>query len=177
MCSGVLGWPLISGWFGAPAPAGQLGGVDAPTLHSLGGLLPALSTMLFFHAGVLLTGGFSMVVLLVLLRLLTRTTWIAVAIWVPLLVALNLNGEADRLMFLLFAVLWLILLFRLGVLCLMVGIGLTGLQLPLPATLSSSIWYSGPSWLYLALFAAVGTYGFIVSLGGRRAFGKILADA
>ena len=76
----------------------------------------------------------------------------------------------------LFAVLWLTLLFRLGVLCLMIAIGLTGLQLPLPATLSSSVWYSAPSWLYLALFAAVATYGFIVSLGGRRAFGKILAE-
>jgi hypothetical protein len=132
--------------------------------------------MLLMHGGVTLNGGFFMVVLLVLLRLLTRRTWVAVAIWLPLLVALNLNGEADRVMFLLVGVFWLTLLFRFGVLCLMVGFGLLGLQLPLPATLSSSAWYSGPSWICLALFAAVAIYGFIVSLGGRRAFGKILAE-
>jgi serine/threonine-protein kinase len=176
MCLGLLGWPLISGWFGVPAPAGQIGGVDAETLYSLGGLLPALSAMLLNHGAVTLTGGFSLVVLLVLLRLLTRRTWIAVAIWLPLLVALNLNGEADRVLFLAVGVLWLTLLFRLGVLCLIIGFGLIGLQLALPATLSSSVWYSGPNWLCLALFAAVAIYGFSVSLGGRRAFGKILAD-
>ena len=26
ICLGFFGWPLISGWFGAPAPAGQNGG-------------------------------------------------------------------------------------------------------------------------------------------------------
>ena len=177
MCLVLLGWPLISGWFGVPAPAGQIGGVDAATLCSLGGLLPALMAMLLMHGGVTLTGGFSMVVLLVLLRLLTRRTWVAVAIWLPLLVALNLNGEADRILFLMVGVLWLTLLFRLGLLCLVVAFGLVGLQLPLPAVLGGSVWYSGPSWLCLALFAAVAIYGFIVSLGGRRAFGRILADA
>ena len=176
MCFGLLGWPLISSWLGAPTPAGQIGGVDAETLYSLGGLLPALSGMFLNHGGVTLTGGFSLVVLLVLLRLLVRRTWIAVAIWLPLLVALNLNGEADRVLFLAVGVLWLALLFRLGLLCLMVAFGLMGLQLALPAMLSSSVWYSGPSWLCLASFAAVAIYGFIVSLGGRRAFGKILAD-
>ena len=176
MCLALLSWPLISERFGVPVLVGQLGGVDAPTLYSLRGLLPALSAMLLMHGGVTLTGGFLLIVLLVLLRQLTRRTWIAVAIWLPLLVALNLNDEADRVLFLVVGVLWLTLLFRLGVLCLIVGFGLFGLQLPLPATLSSSVWYSGPSWLYLAVFTAVAMYGFIVSLGGRRAFGKILAE-
>ena len=91
--------------------------------------------------------------------------------------ALNLNGEADRVLFLTVGVLWLTLFFRFGVLCLMVAMGLMGLQLALPAALNSSVWYSGPSWICLALLAAVAIYGFIVSLGGRRAFGKILAEA
>jgi serine/threonine-protein kinase len=176
MCLGTLGWPLISGWFGVPAPAGQLGGVDTDTLYSLGGLKPALSMMLLAHAGVTLTAGFLLIVLLVLLRLLARRTWIAVAIWLPLLVSLNLNGEADRVMFLAVGVLWLTLLFRFGVLCLIVGFGLLGLQLALPATLDSAVWYSGPSWVCLALTAGVAIYGFIVSLGGRRAFGSVSAE-
>ena len=172
----LQGSHLISRWLGVQSPVGQTQGVDAITLNSLGGLPTALRTMLAMHAGVLLTGGFAMVVLLVLLRLLTRRTWIAAAIWAPLLVAFNLNGEADRLVFFVFAVLWLILLFRLGVLCLMVVMGLIGLGLPVPATLSSSAWYSGTSWIYLAVFAVVAIYGFIISLGDRNAFGKILAE-
>ena len=125
--SGLLGWPLISGWFGVPAPAGQIGGSMPATLYSLGGLLArTVRDAPHATAASRLTGGFAMVVLLVLLRLLTRRTWIAVAIWLPLLVAFNLNGEADRVMFSMVGVLWLTLLFRLGVLCLMVAIGLTG---------------------------------------------------
>jgi energy-coupling factor transporter transmembrane protein EcfT len=66
--------------------------------------------------------------------------------------------------------------FRLGVLGLMAVLGLTGLQIPVPATLSTSAWYAGPTWLFLALFTAFAVYGFVVSLGGRRAFGPILAE-
>jgi hypothetical protein len=46
----------------------------------------------------------------------------------------------------------------------------------LPATLDSAVWYSGPSWVCLALTAGVAIYGFIVSLGGRRAFGSVSAE-
>jgi hypothetical protein len=70
----------------------------------------------------------------------------------------------------------LIVFFRLGVLGLMVVLGLSGLQVPIPAALSASAWYAGPTWLFLAVFTAVGVYGFSVSLGGRRAFGGMLAE-
>jgi len=167
--------PLISGWVGVPALASPIGH-EANGVMPLTGPLTGLSLMLLLHAGVLFNGGLVVVVLLVLLRLLTRRTWIAVAVWLPLLVALNLNGEAKRLIFLLFGVLILAVLFRLGVLTLMVSLGLTGLQIPVPATLSTSVWYAGPSWIFLASLTAIAVYGFIVSLGGRRAFGRILAE-
>jgi hypothetical protein len=93
--------------------------------------------MLMFHAAVLFSAGFSIVVLLVLLRLLTRKTWIAVAVCVPLIVAFNLNGEADSVIFLVLAMLWLAIFFRLGVLCRMVALGLLGFQIPIPATLNT----------------------------------------
>jgi hypothetical protein len=171
----MFGPIMMSRWLGSPLSWNALGH-DGNGVLSLGRLLPSLSPMLILHASVLSSAGFSIVVLLVLLRLLTRKTWIAVAVCVPLIVALNLNGEADRVIFLVFAVLWLTIFFRLGVLCLMVALGLLGFQIPIPATLSTSVWYSGPSWIVLALFAAVALYGFIVSLGGQRAFGKILAE-
>jgi hypothetical protein len=142
----------------------------------LGGLLTGLSLMLFLHRGVLFNGGFLVVVLLVLLRLLTRRTWIAVALWLPLVVALNISGEANRMTFFAFGLMWLAIFFRLGVLSLMVALGLTGLQITLPATLSTSVWYAGPSWVFLVILTALACYGFIVSLGGGRAFGRILAE-
>jgi serine/threonine-protein kinase len=162
-------------WLGSPLAANALGH-DGNGVILLGRLLPSFSLMLFFHAGVVFSAGFSIVVLLVLLRLLTRKTWIAVAACAPLIVAFNLNGEADTVIFLVLAVLWLAIFFRFGVLCLMVALGLLGFEIPIPATLSTSVWYSGPSWIVLALFAAVAVYGFIISLGGQRAFGKILAE-
>jgi hypothetical protein len=171
----LFGPALIPHWLGSPLAYNTLGH-DGNGVMSLGRLLPSLSPMLLFHAGVLFSAGFSIVVLLVLLRLLTRKTWIAVAVCVPLIVAFNLNGEADRLIFLILGVLWLAIFFRLGVLCLMVALGLLGFEIPIPATLSTSVWYSGPSWIVLALFVAVAVYGFIVSLGGKPAFGKILAE-
>jgi serine/threonine-protein kinase len=166
---------LIARWSGMPMPAGSLGH-DGSGIYSLGRFLPSLSPMLLLHAGVLLNAGFLLIVLVVLLRLITRKTWISVLACVPLIIAFNLNGEADRLVFLVFGVLWLLLLFRFGVLCLMTALGLMGLQIPIPATLSTSAWYAGPSWVFLALFVAVAVYGFVVSLGGQLAFGKVLAE-
>jgi len=166
---GTLGAPLIHGWFGQPLPTGQVA-LDQAGLKSLTGLLPALSAMLFMHASLLLTAGFSMVVLLVLLRLLTRRTVIAIPIWLALFVALNLGGDADYALFFVVGALWLWIFFRLGVLSLMIFLGLSGLELPVPPALSTTAWYAGPTWLFLAIFAAVALYGFTISLGGRRAF-------
>ncbi len=171
----IQGGALISHWRGAPAPLGhvQLG---KDVLFSLVGVFPALSRMLFMHAFFLLTLGFSMIVLLVLLRLLTRRTWIAVALWAPLFVVLANNPGADVVLMLVIGGVLLTTFFRLGVLGLMVVLGLSGFQTPVPSTLSTSAWYAGSTWLFLALFTAFAVYGFVVSLGGRRAFGPILAE-
>jgi hypothetical protein len=172
---GLVGWPVVSRWLGTPARVGGIA-LDTMALRSLDGLLPALSAMLFMHALFLLNIGFSMIVLLVLLRLFTRRTWVAVTIWVPLLVVVSGQIEGDVVLFLVLGALTLAVFFRLGVLCLMVVLGLSGLQVPVPATLNTSAWYAGPTWLFLAIVASVAVYGFIVSLGGRRAFSGILAE-
>jgi hypothetical protein len=117
-----------------------------------------------------------MIVLLVLLRLLTRRTWIAVTIWVPIATMVIGPPDKELVLFLLLSIVILTVFFRLGVLCLLVVLGLSGLQVPVPATLSTSAWYAGPSLLFLGVVAAVAVYGFIVSLGGRHAFGGILAE-
>jgi serine/threonine-protein kinase len=172
---GLVGWPLISQWLGTPEPVGRLL-FDVMALKALGGMIPAVSAMLFMHATFVLNFGFSMIVFLVLMRLLTRRTWIAVAIWVPFAVLFTGNGGAEIALFTLLSIVTLTIFFRLGVLGLMVVLGLSGLQVPIPGTLSPSAWYAGPSWLFLAVVVAVAVYGFTVSLGGRRAFKGILAE-
>jgi serine/threonine-protein kinase len=172
---GLLIWPLASRWYGTPAPAGQIG-LDVMALKALAGLLPAVSAMLFMHAQFVVSFGFLMIVLLVLLRLLTRRTWIAVTIWVPIATMVIGPPDKELVLFLLLSIVILTVFFRLGVLCLLVVLGLSGLQVPVPATLSTSAWYAGPSLLFLGVVAAVAVYGFIVSLGGRHAFGGILAE-
>jgi len=172
---GLSGWPLIALWLGRPETAREIG-LDVMVLKALGGLLPAASAMLFMHAQFVLTFGFSMIVLLILLRLLTRRTWIAVTIWVPLSVFVLDAPAKDVVLFLALGTVTLTVFFRLGVLGLMVVLGLSGLQVPLPAALSTSAWYAGPTWLFLAVFTVVAVYGFTVSLGGRSAFGRILAE-
>jgi serine/threonine-protein kinase len=171
----LSGWPLVSLWRGIPQPAGQLS-LDPMVLKTLVSLPFALSSMLFTHASFLLNSGFSMIVVLVLLRLLTRRSWIAAALWVPIIVMLIGAPDQDVVLFVLLASATLAVFFRLGVLPLMILIGLSGFQVPVPGTLELSAWYAGPTWVFLAVFFAVAIYGFTVSLGGRRAFGKILAE-
>jgi serine/threonine-protein kinase len=171
----LTGLPLISRWAGTPEPALRIK-LDMLVLKALGGLLPALSAMLFMHAQVVLTIGFSMVVFLVLVRLLTRRTWVAVLVWIPFSVIVVGVPREDVILFSVLSALTLTVFFRLGVLSFMVVLGLTGLLLPVPATIDTAAWYAGPTWVFLAVFAAVVVYGFIVSLGGRRAFGTILAE-
>jgi serine/threonine-protein kinase len=171
----LIAWPLASVWLGTPQRLEDVR-LDGMVLKALGGLRPALSAMFFMHAQFVLGFGFSMIVLLVLLRLLTRRTWIAVTIWIPIAVLVAGPPDAKLVMFVVLSVLTLAILFRLGVLCLMVALGLSGLQVPVPATLSTSAWYAGASWVFLGVFTAVAVYGFVVSLGGRRAFSGILAE-
>jgi serine/threonine-protein kinase len=172
---GLVAWPLVFRWLGRPPPVADFV-ADEMVLKSLGGLLPAISAMLFMHAAFVLNFGFSMIVFLVLLRLLTRRTWIAVALWIPMAVVLTGQLGADIVLFFLLSATTLLILFRLGVLSLMVVLALSGLQVPVPGTLNTSAWYAGPTWLFFAAVAAVAIYGFTVSLGGRRAFAGILAE-
>jgi hypothetical protein len=106
-----------------------------------------------------------------------RRTWIAVAIWIPLVALVSGGGGADSVLFAALSVMTLTVFYRLGVLGLMVVLGLSGLQVPVVGTLNPTAWYAGPSWLFLAVVTAVAIYGFTVSLGGQRAFKGILAEA
>ena len=172
---GIVGGPLILGRSGAPESMGRIV-LDDMVVKSLAGFFPALSSMLFMHASLLLTSGFSMIVLLVLLRLLVRRTWIAAPLWTVLFVIFSGHAGGDQFLYLMIGAALLTIFFQFGALCFLALLGIGGLGVALPFSLDASAWYAGPGWLYLALYAAVAIYGFVVSLGGRRAFRGILAE-
>jgi hypothetical protein len=72
--------------------------------------------------------------------------------------------------------LWFFFFFRCGWLTVVVFIFIADLIGSFPLTLDASAWYAYPTYLATAVVLAVTIYGFHVSLGGRAAFGDLLAE-
>ncbi len=68
------------------------------------------------------------------------------------------------------------ILLRVGLLAQFVAV-LMGLLTLVPLTLDPNAWYFGNSLVVLLWFAALATYSFLVSLGGRPAFGGTVSTS
>ena len=115
------------------------------------------------------------VVVLLLIRLVVRKTWIAVGL--ALLVAIPLSGAPIgwELIFVLAAPLvGLTVFLRVGLLA-YATIFFTDVLVRVPLTLDPAVWFFGRSLLVLLMLAALATYAFVVSLGSRPAFGSTVA--
>ena len=65
---------------------------------------------------------------------------------------------------------------RIGLLSLIV-MTLTNILLDhVPMTFDPGVWYSGSSWIVLALLAALAVYGFRVALAGRPVFDGLMKE-
>jgi hypothetical protein len=112
---------------------------------------------------------------LVLLRLLVRRTWIAVAFAIgaalpllePALTPLGIAVAIGN------AVIGFVVLLRVGVLANATMLILGQYMTLLPLTLDADAWYFGRSLVALLGIACLAVYGFRVSLGGRSAFGEL----
>jgi serine/threonine-protein kinase len=112
---------------------------------------------------------------LVLLRLLVRRTWIAVAVVIgaalpllePSLTPLGIAVAIGN------AVIGFVVLLRIGVLANATMLILGQSMTLLPLTLDADAWYFGRSMVALLGIACLAVYGFRVSLGGRSAFGEL----
>ncbi|TDI49687.1 MAG: serine/threonine protein kinase [Acidobacteria bacterium] len=174
LLSGIL-WSIFAVWqrfaelFGLPTP---LLSIDIFALKALLGLREAFSAMLFQHASFMLNGVLNVLMLLLLMRLVLRRTWLALTVWIPLFIMLiNPVSLGDAWFGLvtagLVATWWVLTFFRVGLLSLMLCFGLLGLGTPVQLSLDPSGAQAGPTWLYLVILAAIATYGFYVSLAGR----------
>jgi len=159
-----------AGWLGhAPPRADRLGFLDWE-LQSLAGVRHAFSVLLRAHDAQVIALMFG-ITLLVVVRLLLRRSWLAVAAWIAL-AALMFNPRAgEPWLDILFQALGLALaaavLFRFGLLSILIGWTLGAALMALPLTFDLSEWYSHTSLLALGLVSGLAAWGFYFSLAGR----------
>jgi hypothetical protein len=130
----------------------------------------ALAFQLLNALQIALAGAF----LLVLTRLIVRKTWIAAGVGILVAMPFVSGGAASfdwELVFVVAAPLLIFaIFFRVGLLALF-AIFVTDVFLRIPITLDPAAWYFGHSLVVLLILGALAVYGFLVSLGGRPAFG------
>jgi len=113
--------------------------------------------------------------LLVLFRLILRSTWAASIALITLVVPVFATGTAPHNIAasVLLTVLGLVTLFRVGIVAHMALLVVMVFLTWFPLTLDRDAWYFGQSLIVLLLISAVATYGFLVALGERPAFGDM----
>jgi tRNA A-37 threonylcarbamoyl transferase component Bud32 len=146
-----------------------LGALRSPT--AFGGFVIGA----FLHA--LVTSLCSLAVL-VLFRLIVRRT--SIALMMLVVMAVPIFGTGTSLLDVGVAVglltLGLVVLLRFGVVALIAMSVVTRFLTWLPLTLDTDAWYFGRSLTVLLLIGALATYGFLVALGGRPAFGVMQSE-
>jgi len=152
-------------WFGEP----------------LRGLRHAVTAVIGIHS-VSVFDAFMPIMMFLILRLLLRRTWAAIAV-VTLLVVFMFNPAAGAppLGFLIglglsLTVFWLTFL-RLGFLALVISLSWSALYLELPLTPDLSSWHATATLLCLLVTVGVAAFGFRTSLAGRPLLGDELSEA
>ena len=168
---GSVGW-FVPLWLGYPPVQPRTG----PTWQFLGArtTLADISHMLIVDSFFWLTFLF----VLVLLRVLLRKEWIAIAIML-LFPALGIIGSRDpglSVSVLVFSGVAVFLLLRFGLLALVANYIVWYLLTNFPLTIQGSAWYAGISLIAILLMAAITFYGFYISLGDRPVFGSAVLE-
>jgi predicted Ser/Thr protein kinase len=112
---------------------------------------------------------------LVLLRLLLRRTWIALAGGMAFAIPLFAPSASapDVVVTAILASAGMLVLLRVGLVANVAMTTVSGLVTSLPLTLDADAWYFGRSLFVILLIGALALYGFVISLGGRPVFGEM----
>ncbi len=172
----ILVFPLlliVSTWLGMPAP---LSGVRLEALSGPG----RFAAEFFKIQAQAFEFGLGSLFVLVLLRLLLRKQWLAVAVWI-LVLSVMLGSEAETpYVTMLFAGaamgMLVFLLLRFGLLSYAVAMFVAAALDDLPITLDFSAWYAGRWLIVLLLLTGLAIYGFRTALAGRPLFGRALVE-
>ena len=119
-------------------------------------------------------------ILLLLSRLVFRKQWLAIGVFILALGAsmpLSIGVlSVDLGVGVLLAMFYVVLLFRLGLLTVVVAQFASILLTRTPLTLDSTAWYVGSTLPIIIILVALALYGFRVSLARRRALGDAIAS-
>jgi hypothetical protein len=112
---------------------------------------------------------------LALLRLIFRKSWIAITVFIALGIATVAVSPSlgDMAVTAALGAIGFAVLVRVGLLAFAVTVITLQWLTWLPLTLDANAWYFGQSLLVLLVIAAVATYGFVLALGQRPAFGVL----
>jgi serine/threonine-protein kinase len=141
------------------------------TLESLSGARHALAAVIAVHTGSVLDVFIPMMILLVF-RLLLKSTWLAVALTTVAGMAALYPGSGNVALnlslFGILAILWWVALFRFGLLGLFVAASFWDLFQQIPLTGDLSAWYATPTIVTLLVVMGVALFAFRSTLAGRR---------
>jgi len=146
---------------------------DLFSLESLRGLRQAIVSV----AGVHTNGAlyiFLGIMMFLVLRVLLRRTGLAVGAVSLLLVVMSNPGAGEPLPYLVsmaitLTIFW-VLLFRFGLLAVVLSISVSGLLQTLPLTFDLGVWYADTTLLVLAVVLGLAAWGFWAALAGRPLF-------
>jgi serine/threonine-protein kinase len=158
----VTGPPLGPSTDSLPA----LAGVSAAFVANIAILRDALRVPIYILMAVLV------------LRVVLRRTWVAYLVYLALPGFLFAAGVAlpNVVVALTMFAVSLVVLTRLGLLPMLIIVLFTDWP-GIPLTTDPSSWFFPSSVVSMMAFAAIGVYGFVVSLGGQRLFKDQLLDA
>jgi serine/threonine-protein kinase len=158
----VLGWNVLRVGGGGPL---------FPQLDAFHGFRYTTGSLLFDASNSIFETLLFFFIIFVL-RVLLRNQWIALAGFLAIFVALNVNSSTNLLTEIpfnaVFGLIWAVVLLRFGLLAAMIADSAREILLELPHTLNLSAWYGGNVTIPLILLGLVAIYGFRYSLGGRK---------
>jgi hypothetical protein len=112
--------------------------------------------------------------MLVILRLALRKTWLAVAVWFVLAIGVFWPAYGSpvtgAILTLMMCAVYVVLLFRFGFLSVAVGVAVWHILKGLPITPDVSSWMFGGTLVALAIVLGLAIYGLRTALAGRPVF-------
>jgi hypothetical protein len=116
----------------------------------------------------------------ILIRLLLRNQWAAAIVTVLFVSVPSVFGEHPFLSTTENLILWtlaLVLLFRCGLLALVVALCMTNILEAFPLTSHFTAWYAESAVFVFSLILALALFGFYTSTAGKKLFGGVSLDA
>ncbi|MBD3872293.1 MAG: protein kinase, partial [Acidobacteria bacterium] len=174
-----LGWLLNWLFPRLTGMPGSLPDVELSTLEALRRGTHLVTALAIDHTNAILHHDLLIVLILVILRLLLRRTWLAVAAAFVLGIGAYWPAYSSPAVYLIFISLSLVVfigvLFRYGFLSIVVSSAVGALLTGIPITYQVSSWTFGGTVVALALVLGLAIYGLRIALAGRPLFRDELA--